>query len=176
MAARSKAAFDPCRSPILASSPAVASLAASTSRSYLSSTPFLPRLFPVSYRHSLLPFGAAGSGGFISTFHSLLAGLACPKLGDYQNLINVTAAATLQESEPVTNPLTTSSTSNRNLLSAITNDSENGKSNSNPNSPTYNSNADPDDNERKAESIHALRMKAHQHEARSEEKPLRQSE
>ena len=168
MAAR--AAFDPCRSPILATSPAVASLAASTSRSYLSSTPFLPRLFPVSYRHSLLPFGAARPDGYIPTFHSLLAGLACPKLGDYQNLINVTAAATLQESEPVTNSLTTSSTSNRNSLSAIANDSENGKSKSNPNSPTYNNNADPDDHERKAESVHALRMKAHQHKTRSERK------
>ena len=175
-AARSKAAFDQSPGSPLLASPAAASMAAAAAaaRSYLPS-PYLPNFPPPPYRHPLLPF-AAGSAGYNPTFHSLLAGLARPKLDDYQNLINAAAAAGLPgPPPPVTTPPATSTTSASNSPPAA-NSRE--KTLSNPPSP--NKINDPVvaivEDDRKNESINALRMKAREHEAKIEDNSTSKSE
>lgn len=157
-AARSKAAFETSQagSPLLPS-PAAASMAAAAAaaRSYLPS-PYLPSFPPPPYRHPLLPFAASGNynPAAAASFQSLLAGLARPKLDEYQNLINAAAAAGLPPLPPPVSspPQTTTSASN----------SPSAKSN--PPSP-----ANKEEDERKVESINVLRMKAREHEAKLEE-------
>ena len=173
-AARSKAAFDsPGNGSPLLPSPAAAAMAnaAAAARSYLPS-PYLPSFPPPPYRHPLLPF-ATGSAGYNPTFHSLLAGLARPKLDDYQNLINAAAAASQLPGPPlVTTPPATSTTSASNSPPAP---NSGNKTISNPPSPN-NIKADPVDEDRKVESINALRMKAREHEAKIEDNSTSKSE
>ena len=167
-AARSKAAFDGGASGTVLPSPAAASMAAAAAaaaRSYLPS-PYLPN-FPPPYRHPLLPFAsaAAAAGGYnpaAASFHSLLAGLARPKLDEYQNLLNAAAAAGQLPPPPPPPPVSTPP-----ATSTASSASPPGCKTSNPPSPT----AKPDHPEdRKTESINSLRMKAREHEAKLEEK------
>ena len=159
-AARSKAAFEGGSpgSPLLPS-PAAASMAAAAAaaRSYLPS-PYLPNFAPPPYRHPLLPF--ATPGNYPPTFHSLLAGLARPKLDEYQNLINAAAAAGGASGTPG-GPLSTSPPPN-NITTSDSNSPPEIKAGSNPSSPRQ-------EEDRKVESINALRMKAREHEAKIEE-------
>jgi homeobox protein aristaless-related len=145
-AARSKAAFD--AGSQLLPSPAAASMAAAAARCYLPS-PYMPH----PYRHPLLHFGGPGAGynPAAASFHSLLAGLSRPKLDEYQNLLNAAAAAGLP-GVPVTGSP----------------DSPPAGSTSPINLPTSNP-PSPKEEERKAESINVLRMKAREHEQKLEE-------
>ena len=142
MAAAARTKFDPNILP----NPAAASMAAAAAaaRSYLPS-PYLPNFGPPGpYRHPLLPMGYNPAA---ASFHTLLAGLARPKLDDYQNLLNAaSAAANSPPAEGTTPPATSSPPSTK----------------SNPPSPKL-------EDERKSESINTLRMKAREHEAKLEE-------
>ena len=153
-AARSKS-FEGNGNPLLPNPAAMAAAAAAAaSRPYLPS-PYLPN-FAGPYRHPLLPFSTGGYNLAATPFHSLLAGLSRPKLDEYQSLLNSAAAAAgLPPPPPVSSPPTsaTSPTS----PAGVTN-----KSSSNPPSPAG-------EEERKTESINALRLKAREHEAKLEE-------
>ena len=147
MAAAARNKFDPS-APLGIPNPAAASMAAAAAaaRSYLPS-PYLPN-FPPPYRHPLLPMGYNPAA---ASFHSLLAGLARPKLDDYQNLLNAaTAAANSPPAEGTTPPATSS-----------------------PPSTTKSNPPSPKEEERKTESINALRMKAREHEAKLEESAVK---
>ncbi len=149
-------------SPLLAS-PAAASMAAAAAaaRSYLPS-PYLPNFPPPPYRHPLLPF-AATAGGYnpaaAASFQSLLAGLARPKLDDYQNLLNAANAAGIPSIVPPGSPPPGVPTSAGSASNSP------GASKSGPNSPTSTKDLE---EERKNESINALRLKAKEHEAKME--------
>ena len=139
MAAAARTKFDP-GNPLIPN-PAAASMAAAAARSYLPS-PYLPNFLP-PYRHPLLPMGYNPAA---ASFHSLLAGLARPKLDEYQNLLNAAAAANSPTEAGTTPPATSS-----------------------PPSTTKSNPPSPKEEERKTESINTLRMKAREHEAKLEE-------
>ena len=128
----------------------MAAAAAAAARAYLPS-PYLPN-FPSPYRHPLFPFTTQGYNPAAASFHTLLAGLSRPKLDEYQNLLNAAAAAGLPP-PPVTTPPATS-------VSPPVSSAEGNKISSNPGSPK--------EDDRKAESINILRMKAREHEAKIE--------
>ena len=139
--------------------PAAMAAAAAAARPYLPS-PYLPNFPGAPYRHPLLGFATPGYNLAATPFHSLLAGLSRPKLDEYQSLLNSAAAAAgLPPPPPVGSP----PTSTGNATSPTSPDVTTNKSNSsNPPSPIQ-------EDERKTESINALRLKAREHEARLEE-------
>ena len=141
--------------------PAAMAAAAAAARPYLPS-PYLPNFPGSPYRHPLLtPFTTTGYNLAATPFHSLLAGLSRPKLDEYQSLLNSAAAAAgLPPPPPVAG---SPPTSTGNATSPTSPDVTTNKSgSSNPPSPIQ-------EDERKTESINALRLKAREHEARLEE-------